>query len=594
MATEAHAVELMPVVALLGAAVVAAPLFQRLGLGSVLGYLAAGVVIGPFGLGLLREPASVLQIAELGVVMFLFLIGLEMRPSRLWAMRGQIFGLGLSQVVLCAALLTAIGVLAGFAVAPSFVAGAGFVLTSTAVVMRLLEERGQLATVDGQRIVAILVLEDLLIVPLLAAVTFLAPATLDQPGKGINFFAVTVGTFSIVGVVFVGRFLLNPLFRLLANIPAREVMTAAALLVVLGSAYAMQLGGLSMAMGAFLAGVLLSESPFRHQLEADIDPFRGILLGLFFLAVGMSIDLGVVAASWRTVAFYVASYMIAKGAAIYVIARLFGTGPRVALHRAVIMAQGGEFAFVLYSAAFLAGIITAEQTAILTAIIIVSMALTPIAMAALRYWQSKLPASSEERNLPIELSASALVIGFGRVGQIASQFLLARGNAVSIIDTDIEMIDEARKYDFKVYFGDGTRLDILHAAGAGRAGVILVCVDSIEACTRIVELLKTHFEAIPVLARVNDRRHALQLVRLGVDFHIRETFESAFCLGQRALLAMGATSEEVAAFSVRIRERDQARFDLEIAGTETSPFGLFTGRADRAAIDITDRTGSAA
>lgn len=585
MSNEAHAIELLPVVALLGAAVVAAPLFQRLGLGSILGYLAAGVAIGPSGLRLLHDPAALLQIAELGVVMFLFFIGLEMRPSRLWAMRSQIFGLGLSQVALCAALLTAVGVLTGYSVAVSFVAGTGFVLTSTAVVMRLLEERGELAPPAGQRIVAILILEDLLIVPLLAVLAYLAPATTETPGM-IDFVAIGVGIAAIVALVVAGRYLMNPLFRLLAGFAPREVMTAAALLVVLGTAYAMQLGGLSMAMGAFIAGVLLSESPFRHQLEADIDPFRGILMGLFFLAVGMSIDLGLVARHWRDAAFYVAAFMLAKGVAIYLIARLFRAGSPEALHRAVIMAQGGEFAFVLYAAAFSARIITAEQTAILTAIVIVSMALTPIAMAALRLWRNSRPVPSEEREPPVALKASALVIGFGRFGQIASQFLLARGHAVSIIDTDIEMIDVARKHDFAVYFGDGTRLDILHAAGAARAGVILVCVDSIDACTRIVELLKAQFPSVPVLARVNDRRHALKLVRLGVDVQIRETFESAMSLGQRALLTMGATAAEVDSFSARIRERDQARFDLELAGAEVAPLGLFSGRAELAAIDI--------
>ena len=589
MASEAQAVELMPVVALLGAAVVAAPLFQRLGLGSILGYLAAGVFIGPFGAGLIREPASLLHIAELGVVMFLFFIGLEMRPSRLWAMRGEIFGLGVAQVSVCTVLLSAIGVTMGYPVVTSFVAGAGFVLTSTAVVMRLLEEQGQLATPAGQRIVAILILEDLLIVPLLVAVTFLAPATVGVPGARINWPAIAIGVGSLAGLILAGRYLLNPLFRVLVERAPREVMTAAALLVVLGAAYAMQLGGLSMAMGAFLAGVLLSESPFRHQLEADIEPFRGILMGLFFLAVGMSIDLSVVANNWRDVAFYVVAYMIAKSVAIYVIARSFGATHPESRYRAVIMAQGGEFAFVLYSAALSARIINAEQSAVLTAIIIASMALTPVVMAALRLWQESRPAVSETRDPPADVRASALVIGFGRVGQIASQFLLARGHDISIIDTDVEMIDVARDHHFRVHFGDGTRLEILHAAGAAKASVILVCVDNTKACSRIVELLKAEFPSIPVLARVNDRRHALELVRLGVDYQVRETFESAFRLGQRALAAMGATADEIASYSSGIRERDQARFDLELAGTEIAPLGLFTGRAEQAAIDIAPR-----
>ena len=575
MSAEAHGVDLLPIVALLGAAVVAAPLFQRLGLGSILGYLAAGVVIGPFGLGLLQDPAQLLQIAEMGVVMFLFLIGLEMRPSRLWAMKGQIFGLGLVQVVVAALALTGIGVATGFPVLASFVAGAGFVLTSTAIVMRLLEEEGQMHTQAGQRIVAVLILEDLAIVPLLAAVAFFAPAVPGHEAGGIDLRGIGIGTLTIVALVLAGRFLLNPLFRLLANVGVREVMTAAALLVVLGSAYVMQLGGLSMAMGAFLAGVLLSESVFRHQLEADIDPFRGILLGLFFLAVGMSLDLGVVAAKWRMILFYVAAYMVAKAVVIYAVARLFRARHDEALYRAVLMAQGGEFAFVLYAAALSAGIISGEENAILTAIIILSMVLTPLAMVLLRRWQAGRPVAVETRDSPDGLSASALVIGFGRVGQIASQYLFARGHQVSIIDTDIEMIDEARRHGFKVYFGDGTRLDILHAAGAADAAVILMCVSGDEAATHAVELLKGHYPHTPILARASDRRHAAKLLEAGADFQIRETYESALLLGQQALAVLGAEPEEIEAATQELREIDSRRFALELAGESEAARLLF-------------------
>ena len=307
MAPVHHGIDLLPVVTLLAAAVVAAPLAQRLGLGAVLGYLAAGLAIGPFGLKVFTDPAAVLPVAELGVVMFLFVIGLEMRPSRLWAMRSQIFGLGFAQVVLCALLLTPVGVLTGFPLVPSFVAAAGFVLTSTAIVMQLLEERGDLASDNGQRMVAILLLEDLMIVPLLAAVALLAPIApgAADASRGIDWTAIGIGAAAIGGLLLAGRFLLNPLFRFLANSHAREVMTAAALLVVLGAAYAMELGGLSMAMGAFMAGVLLSESTYRHQLEVDVEPFRGVLLGLFFIAVGMSLQLDVVAANWGMVLGYV-------------------------------------------------------------------------------------------------------------------------------------------------------------------------------------------------------------------------------------------------------------------------------------------------
>jgi glutathione-regulated potassium-efflux system protein KefB len=584
MEAEHHGIELLPVITLLAAAVIAAPLFKRLGLGSVLGYLAGGIAIGPFGLRVFTQPASILQVAELGVVMFLFIIGLEMRPSRLWGLRRQIFGLGLAQVIVCALLLTAVGVGTGFPVAPSFVAGAGFVLTSTAIVMQLLEERRELNSEAGQRIVSILLLEDLMIVPLLALVAFLAPIA---PGSGaedggIDWAAIAIGAGSVAGLLVAGRYLLNPLFGVLANARAREVLTAAALLVVLGSAYAMQLGGLTMAMGAFLAGVMLSESTYRHQLEADVEPFRGILLGLFFIAVGMSLDLGVVAASWRTILFYVTAYMIVKAIAVYGIARLFGSANREAVDRAIFMAQGGEFAFVLYAAAATAGIVNAEQNAILTAIIILSMALTPLLIAAMNFVRSRIHPSTEDYERPAGLTGNALVIGFGRIGQFASQFLLARGHSISIIDTDVEMIDAARGFDFKVYYGDGTRLDILQAAGAGQAGVVLICVDKAQDGTRIAELLKAEFPQVPVLARAADRRHSLDLIRAGVDLEVRETLESAFVLGAAALEKLGTPPAEIAEISARIRVRDQQRLQLELVGGMDAGKALFSGRPENA------------
>ncbi len=579
MGGEADGLHLGEVVALLAAAVLAVPLFRRLGLGSVLGYLAAGLVIGPFGLRLVTEPESILHVAELGVVLFLFVVGLEMRPSRLWGLRTQIFGLGALQVVVCALLLTGVGVATGFPVAPSFVSGAGFVLTSTAIVMQLLEERRQLASPAGQRIVSVLLLEDMLIVPLLALVAFLAPiAPGNEAAGGLDWLAIGIGFAAIVGIVVVGRYVLNPLFRILAGSKAREVMTAAALLVVLGAALTMQVSGLSMAMGAFLAGVLLSESSFRHQLEADIEPFRGILLGLFFLAVGMSLDLAVIAVEWRLVALYVPAYMIVKAAAIYVVARLMRSAHAEALERAVLMAQGGEFAFVLYAAATSVGIITGEQNAVLTAIVIVSMVLTPFVLAGLKLVMRSRATSTAGAEAPNALQGSVLVIGFGRVGQIASQFFFARGHEVSIIDNDVEMIEAAREFDFKVYYGDGARLDILHAAGAEHVKVIVVCIDDAPAATRIVELIKAEFAHVPVLARAFDRWHEVALINAGADFHLRETFETALRLGARGLETLGASAEEIAAIDAQVRKRDQQRLELEIVGGRYAGRAFFTAR----------------
>lgn len=561
--TAGQGVDLFQVVGLLAAGVVAVPIFRRIGLGSVLGYLAAGLVIGPFGIRLVTRPEAILQVAELGVVLFLFIIGLEMEPSRLWNLRKQIFGLGLAQVVACGIVLTFVGVACGLAPPVAFVAGLGFVMTSTAVVVQLLEERGELATPPGQKIVSILLFEDLSIVPLLAIVALLAPAgdhggTLEQRALGIG---LALGT--VLVIVAVGRWVLNPLFRILANAKAREVMTGAALLVVLGAALLVQQGGLSQAMGAFLAGVLLSTSSFRHQLEADVEPFRGLLLGLFFLAVGMSLDLRVVWENWHLIALMVIGYMAFKGLTIFAIARLFRTDMRSAITRSVMMAQGGEFAFVLYSAAAASGVIDAPQSAIFTATVIISMVLTPFTVLGLKFLP-KPKQSLDGVEAPEGLEEQILVIGFGRFGQIAVQSLLAHGHKVSIIDNDTEMIRVAGRFGRKVYYGDGRRLDILQAAGAGNAEMVMVCVDDREAALRIVELVKSEFPLAKVMSRAYDRGHAIALVKAGADYQLRETFESALAFGIEAIKMLGATDEQAADVLERVREFDSRRFELQV------------------------------
>lgn len=566
-----HGIDILPVVVLLAAAVVAVPLFKRLGLGSVLGYLAAGLLIGPFGLGFFHDPQSVIQVAELGVVLFLFIIGLEMQPSRLWAMRGEIFGLGLLQVGLAIAALVWVGLALGYPAAASFVSGTGFVLTSTAIVMQMLEERRSLGEPKGRRIVAILLLEDLAIVPLLALVAFLAPGGSDAT-LADRLTGVAIGLAAIAALVLAGRYLLDPMFRVLGRIRAREVMTAAALLVVLGAAWLMQAGGLSMAMGAFLAGVLLSESSFRHQLESDIEPFRGLLLGLFFLGVGMALDLDVIAANWKVIAISVPAFMVLKMLVIYGVARLWKTPKAEALERAVLMAQGGEFAFVLYAAATQSGILTPEWNANLAAIIICSMVLTPL-MVILHDRFAPRPEPSLDGVEAVENHrASVLLIGFGRVGQIVSQPLLGRACTLTMIETDPDAIRDSRDFGFKVHYGDGARLDILHAAGAGEARVVIVAVNDPEAALKIVELMKAEFPLVPVIARAFDREHALKLVHAGVDFQTRETFESALALAEKALEFMDVDEEERAAAIEDIRRRDAERFANELAG------GLDAGR----------------
>lgn len=581
MAAESAGLGLGQAVALLAAGVVVVPLFRKAGLGSVLGYLAAGLAIGPFGIGVVQDPVAILHVAELGVVLFLFLIGLEMRPSRLWAMRGAIFGLGVAQVLTCGALLSGVAMLGGLPPAAAVIGAMGFVLSSTAVIMQMLEERGEIATPGGQRAVAVLLLEDLAIVPLLALVAVLASLAGTATGESRPaWLAIGLGLGSIALLVAAGRWLLNPMFRILAQSGAREVMTAAALLVVLGAALFLQWGGLSMAMGAFLAGVLLSESSFRHQLEADVEPFRGILLGLFFLSVGMSLDLAVVAAEWRLVAAGVIAFMLVKAIGIYGVARLFGANHREAWKRGALFAQGGEFAFVLYTAALAAGIFDARTGAAMAAIVILSMALTPLlAMAADRL----LPPETQSLDgveAPENLAGRVLIIGFGRFAQLVSQPLLLRGCDVSLIDPDVEMIQAAGQFGFKVYYGDGTRLDVLRASGAETAEAILVCVEKPEVADRIVALCQSEFPQAQLYVRAFDRGHALRLIKAGVDYQIRETLESALVFSRAVLVGLGVEEGEADELVADVRRRDQQRLEEQIVGGITAGRSFIRGNME--------------
>jgi glutathione-regulated potassium-efflux system protein KefB len=565
-------------VALLATAVIAAPLFRRLGLGSVLGYLAAGLVIGPFGLGLFRDPENILHVAEFGVVMFLFIIGLEMRPAKLWALRKEIFGLGAAQVIACIVLLSFVGVAAGLHWAAASIGAAGFVLSSTAVIMKMMDDAGETSSAAGQRNISILLFEDLMIVPLLALVAVIAGLTVGVPEDAPPLWqSILLGIGAIAIVFLAGRYVLNPFFGILARSGAREVMTAAALLVVLGTALLMDVGGLSMAMGAFLAGVLLSDSVFRHQLEADVEPFRGILLALFFISVGMSLNVTVVLDQWQLIGAGVLAFMVVKALGIYGIARAFGADQREAITRAALFAQGGEFAFVLYSAALAGGVMSPEIAAVMTAIVIISMALTPLVVLVVRRY---LPQPVENRDGvedAKDLHGRVLFVGFGRFAQVASQGLLARGVEMSLIETDVEMIQVAATFGFKVYYGDGTRLDVLHASGAANAEAVLVCVEKPEVADRIVALLKSEFPHVKVFARAFDRGHSMRLVQAGVDYQIRELFESSLTFSAAVLRELGFSDIDIAETIEDVRDRDAERFEMQLAGGIEAGRGLMRG-----------------
>jgi glutathione-regulated potassium-efflux system protein KefB len=566
MAEAGIAQTLGPVVVLLGSAVVAVPLFRKIGLGSVLGYFAGGLLVGPSVLGIFTEPSTILHISELGVVMFLFLIGVEMRPHKLWALRAQIFGLGLAQVLLCIALLTGAGILLGLPVPAAFIAGSGFVLSSTAVIMSVLKERGELASGQGQQAVSILLLEDLMIVPLLAIVAFMGAAAANGGATGVDLSAILIALGAIALVIAAGRWLIDPFFALLARSHNTEVLTAGALLVVLGSALLMEQSGLSMAMGAFLAGVMLSGSSYRHQIETDIEPFKGLLMGLFFLAVGMSLDLSVVAAEWPMILALLAAYVVVKSAGIYVVARGFGATNVQALRRVSLFAQGGEFAFVLYSAAVGGGVIAVAENAVFSSVIILSMAFTPLVLVLADRRLKDEPVSMDGVEAADGLKGRVLMIGFGRFGQIASQMLLAQGIEISLIDNDPDRIREAERFGFKVYFGDGARLDILRQSGAETTDMVMVCVDDPNVTDRIVGLVRAHFPACRLLVRSYDRGHSIRLRKAGVDFEMRETFESALVFGGAGLKALGMTALDVGEMSEYVRRRDSERLDAQAQG----------------------------
>lgn len=548
MAAAEGANQLVSVVTLLGAAVIAVPLFKKLGLGSVLGYLAAGLIVGPFGLKLFNDPHSIIHIAELGVVMFLFIIGLEMHPAHLWSLRKQIFGLGSLQVVGCAILLTLVGIAFGYSWQIAFVGASGFVMTSTAIVMQVLSERGDIASPRGQKMVSILLFEDLLIVPLLAVVTFLAPVDSASSADSVPLWQqLGIAGLSVAALVIAGLWLLNPLFKLLAGTKMREIMTAAALLVVLGSALLMELGGLSTAMGAFAAGVLLSTSSFRHQLEADIEPFRGLLLGLFFLGVGMSLDLSVVASSWVVIATGVAILVIVKSIGIYTVGRITKSSHYDSMDRAVLMAQGGEFAFVLYAAASAQGVIDAEINANLTAIVVLSMVFTPFSIIMHNKYIVPLFNKSHAQRADdhIDEQQEIILIGIGRYGQIINHLLTMTGYKVTIIDLDEKLIKGLKKRGIKTYYGNATRPELLRNAGIETANLLIVAVNDKKQALQIVEHARKLNPTINIIARAYDRYHVYDLFQAGANVQVRETFDSALRTAKEALQSLGLEKEVV-------------------------------------------------
>ncbi|MDW5314159.1 monovalent cation:proton antiporter-2 (CPA2) family protein [Rhizobium sp. PL01] len=549
---------------LLGGAVVAAPIFKKLGLGTVLGYLAAGIIIGPL-LHQIIDGEQILGFGELGVVFLLFVIGLELKPSRLWQMRRDIFGLGTAQVMVTGAVVSAIVFWAGLLdLSGSVITGFGLALSSTAFALQILDENGDTNTRYGQRAFSVLLLQDLAIVPLLALIPLLALQAPEDTTPPLEDFSIAVGAILIM--VISGRYLLNPLFQVIARTGAREIMIAAALFIVLGAATLMQLAGLSMAMGAFLAGVLLAESSYRHELEADIEPFRGLLLALFFMAVGLSLDLRVIVENYMLILIAVPVLMLVKAVVLYTVCRFTGSPHNDAVRISLLLPQGGEFGFVLFTAAATAGVFTDSWASLLIVIVTLSMALTPAASALAGLMMQDQEEATEELEEDFNgAGADVLMIGFSRFGQIASQILLAGGREVTIIDHSAARVRQAATFGFRIYFGDGTRLDVLRAAGIERAKIVAICTQKQEITDRIVDMVQAEYPNARIYARAYDRLHTLSLRARGVDYELRETFESGLVFGRKALEGLGIADNEAEEIMNDIRRRDEARLVVQEA-----------------------------
>ena len=552
----------------LSAAVLAVPLAKALGLGSIIGYLAAGIAIGPWGLGLVSNVQDILHFAEFGVVLMLFLVGLELQPSRLWAMRRPIFGTGSAQVLGCAAVLFAAGWLAGLPWRISLVAALGLALSSTAIALQVLAERNLMRTSSGRAGFSILLFQDVAAIPILALLPLLGAAA----GAGDDHSAgeVLLEALKIVGVigaiVLGGRLLLRPLLRWIAKSRTPEILTAASLLLVVGIAYLMVMVGLSMALGAFLAGVLLADSEYRSELEADIEPFKGLLLGLFFIAVGMSIDFGVLMRSPWLMAGILLGFLALKAVVIYTLAKVAGVPYQERPVFTLLLAQGGEFAFVVFQAAAGAQVFSAETASLLIGAVALSMLISPLLLvlvdrALLRRYAQLKPAAPPAQEISEPQEAPVIIAGFGRYGQIVARVMLAQGIPTTVLDHSVEILEIARAFGYRVFYGDATRLDLLRIAGAEHARVLVVAVDDPEQSLKIVTLARKHFPQLQVVARARDLTHWNALRDLGVTLVQRELFESSLESARTVLELMGQSPTRAQEMTRRFREHNIALAD---------------------------------
>lgn len=537
------------------AALIMVPVSRRLGFGSVLGYLAAGIIIGPFGLGFVKDAEHTLHFAELGVVFLLFVIGLELQPSRLWVLRRMIFGLGSMQVLLSAGVIAIIGTAFGLAVDEAVLIGLILALSSTAFVLQLLAEQKELTTTHGRAAFAILLFQDLAVIPLIAILPMFGAAA----GQGIEPVDFAIAIATIGGLIFGGRYLLRPVLRIAARTQIPEIFTATALLVVIGAALLMQAVGMSMVLGAFIAGMLLADSEYRHELEADIAPFKGLLLGLFFIAVGMSVNLGLLLQQPGTIMVIVICLMVAKAAILYPLARTYGMcDTKGAASLAAVLSQGGEFAFVLFAIVARQQVLQTDLIDQLILAVAISMLLTPIVYLLNARVVSRMNADEAPEYDPMEDQHHAVIIaGFGRFGQIVGRLLTIVGRQFTALEIDAGQVDVVRKYGNIVHYGDASKLDLLRAAGAAQAKLLVLAIDDIEASVKTAQTVTRHFPNLTIIARARNRRHEHHLMDLGIKHIFRETFLTSLAMSEQVLTGLGFETQEVRRIVDVFRDKDE-------------------------------------
>ncbi|RTY57141.1 glutathione-regulated potassium-efflux system protein KefB [Pantoea sp. YU22] len=537
------------------AAVLIVPIAARLGIGAVLGYLVAGIAIGPWGLGFISDVEEILHFSELGVVFLMFIIGLELNPSKLWALRRSIFGVGAAQVLISAGILGALLWLSDFSWQAAVIGGIGLAMSSTAMALQLMRDKGMNRSEAGQLGFSVLLFQDLAVIPALALVPLLA----GSDSGTIDWMKVGMKVLAFAGMLVGGRYLLRPIFRFIAASGVREVFTAAALLLVLGSALFMDALGLSMALGTFIAGILLAESEYRHELEVAIDPFKGLLLGLFFISVGMALNLGVLYTHILEILLGVLILVTIKTLVLYVLARVYGLRSSERQQFAGVLSQGGEFAFVLFSAASSAHLFAGDQLPLLLVTVTLSMMTTPLLMQGIdKLLARRFNEVDEDGEKPFvdDDQPQVIVVGFGRMGQVVGRLLMANNKRITVLERDISAVSLMRKYGYKVYYGDATELELLRAAGAASAQSIVITCNEPEDTMAIVHLCQQHFPQLEIVARARGRVEAHELLLAGVTQFSRETFSSALELGRKALISVGMHPHQAQRAQLHFRRLD--------------------------------------